>query len=171
RLLTGTVAGGATVAGCGHGTQPPHHGLPNHKEKILPALINFYQKFGNASPINRRGQRAMSAVLAFEFMPGGGFTLSNGRSFDLAIPHQFIHVLASMARQTYSYVDYSPTAITLAADGNWPTLLAVATSLAPQPSHKAATTVVASLAPRPSRKAATAAATSSAPRPSRKAAA
>ncbi|KAL5978807.1 hypothetical protein ACLOJK_018702 [Asimina triloba] len=45
-----------------------------------------------------------------------------------------------MARQTYSYIDYSPTAITLAAEGNW-LMLTATTSSAPQPSHKAATLI------------------------------
>ncbi|KAL5978881.1 hypothetical protein ACLOJK_018776 [Asimina triloba] len=130
----------------------------------------------------------MSTVLAFEFMLGGGFPLSNGRSFDLAIPHQFIHVLASMARRMYSYVNYSPTAITLVTEGNWPTLLTATASPAPLPSCKAASTVAASSAPLPSRKAAltvvvtaslaplpshkatSTVATSLVPRPSRKAA-
>ncbi|KAL6001127.1 hypothetical protein ACLOJK_006854 [Asimina triloba] len=111
------------------------------------------------------GAGAMSAVLAFEFMPGGGFALSDGKSFDLAIPYQFIHVPASMARRTFNYVDSSPTAITLSAEGNWPTLLAATASSAPRPSPRAAI-----LTPWPSRKAATAAAASSAPPPSRKAA-
>ncbi|KAL6006454.1 hypothetical protein ACLOJK_037408 [Asimina triloba] len=115
----------------------------------------------------------MSIVLAFGFMPGGGFALGDCRSFDPAVPYQFIHVLASMARRTYSYVDYSPMAITLATEGNWLTL-AVAASLASPSAHKSfhktVSAVIALSAPRPSRKATIVAAVSSAPRPSRKAA-
>ncbi|KAL5979154.1 hypothetical protein ACLOJK_019052 [Asimina triloba] len=62
-------------------------------------------------------------MLAFGFVPRGGFALSDHRSFDPAIPHQFIHVPVSMACRAYSYVDYSPMAVTLAATGNWPTLV------------------------------------------------
>ncbi|KAL5985087.1 hypothetical protein ACLOJK_036323, partial [Asimina triloba] len=61
-------------------------------------------------------------------MPGGGFALSDYRSFDPAVPHQFVYVPASMTRQTYNYVDYSLTATTLAAEGNWPKLAATASS-------------------------------------------
>ncbi|KAL6002130.1 hypothetical protein ACLOJK_037578 [Asimina triloba] len=116
----------------------------------------------------------MLTVLAFGFMPGGGFALSDYRSFD-----PFIHVPASMARQTYSYVGYSPTIITLAAEGNWSTL-AAATSTSPFAHkvlistplsfHKIVSVVAALSAPRPSRKSATIAAASSAPRSSCKAA-
>ncbi|KAL5986980.1 hypothetical protein ACLOJK_015315 [Asimina triloba] len=104
----------------------------------------------------------MSTMLAFGFMPGEGFALSDCKSFDLAIPHQFIHVLASMAWRTYSYVDYSLTTITLAAEENWPTLIAAASS-ALRPSHKAPTSTT-----RPSHKAVSATATPSAPSPAHK---
>ncbi|KAL5984830.1 hypothetical protein ACLOJK_038666 [Asimina triloba] len=135
--------------------------------------------------------RAMSIVPAFGFVPGGGFALSDHRSFDPAVPHQFIHVPASMARRIYHYVDYSSTVVTLAAESNWPTLAAVASSAlrpshkattsTPQSSHKTVSVAAASLALRPSHKAATltpqsshktvsSAAASSVPRPSRKAA-
>ncbi|KAL5994005.1 hypothetical protein ACLOJK_038362 [Asimina triloba] len=114
------------------------------------------------------------------FMPGGGFALSDYRSFDPAVPHQLIHVPATMARQTYNYIDYSPTALTLVAEGKWPTLVAAALSTplpahkvltsTPQSFHKTISFVAVSSVPRPSRKVATVAAVSSAPRPSRKAA-
>ncbi|KAL6002341.1 hypothetical protein ACLOJK_034272, partial [Asimina triloba] len=66
----------------------------------------------------------MATVLAIGFVPGGGFALGDHNSFDLAIPHQFIHVPAFMAPWTYYYVDYSTTAITLATEENWPMLAA-----------------------------------------------
>ncbi|KAL5978797.1 hypothetical protein ACLOJK_018692 [Asimina triloba] len=100
----------------------------------------------------------MSTVLAFGFVPGGRFSLSDYRSFDPAIPHQFIHVAfaASAASSTL-----------------WPTRKAARS--APRPSHKAATSTpqyfsevlpvvaAASSVPRPSHKAA-----KSAPRSSHK---
>ncbi|KAL5985071.1 hypothetical protein ACLOJK_038908, partial [Asimina triloba] len=113
-------------------------------------------------------------------MPGGGFALSDYRSFNPTVPHQFIHIPASMAQQTYNYVDYCPTAITLAAEGNWP-MLAAAASSTPSPAHKVListpwsfhktiSTVTALSATWPSHRAATIAAVSSAPRPLHKAA-
>ncbi|KAL5979018.1 hypothetical protein ACLOJK_018915, partial [Asimina triloba] len=74
----------------------------------------------------------MSTLLAFGFLPGGGFALSDHRSFDLAIPHRFIHVPALMTPRTYHYIDYFPTTITLATKENWPTLSTAIT--APRPS-------------------------------------
>ncbi|KAL5986613.1 hypothetical protein ACLOJK_014946 [Asimina triloba] len=74
----------------------------------------------------------MSIVLAFRFMPGGGFALSDHGSFYSAILHRFIHVPASLAWWTYRHVDFSPTVIALAAEENWPTL--IATAVAPRPS-------------------------------------
>ncbi|KAL5985115.1 hypothetical protein ACLOJK_036351 [Asimina triloba] len=87
----------------------------------------------------------MSTMLTFRFTPGGGFALGNHKSFDLAIPHQFIYVLASMAQRTYCYVDYSPITIILTTEGNWPK--PTAASSAPRPSHKAATSVPQSSRP------------------------
>ncbi|KAL6000451.1 hypothetical protein ACLOJK_024147 [Asimina triloba] len=107
-----------------------------------------------------------ATVLAFGFMSGGGFALSDHRSFDLAILHRFIHVLASMARQTYRHIDYS--AITLAAGENWTTLSAAVT--APRPSSRIISVIpAASPAPRHRHKnASTPATIATAPRPSRK---
>ncbi|KAL5979163.1 hypothetical protein ACLOJK_019061, partial [Asimina triloba] len=68
-------------------------------------------------------------------MVEGRFTLGDYRSFDLAVPHQYIHVPTSMAQRIYSYIDYYPTAITLAAEWNWPKLDAAASS-ASSPAHK-----------------------------------
>ncbi|KAL5980099.1 hypothetical protein ACLOJK_036566, partial [Asimina triloba] len=110
----------------------------------------------------------------------GGFAINDYRSFDPAVPHQFILVLTSMAQQTYNYVDYCPMAITLAAEGNWPMLVAAASS-APSPAHKVLisnprsfhktiSAMTALSATRPSHRAATIAAVSSAPRPLHKAA-
>ncbi|KAL5994129.1 hypothetical protein ACLOJK_035001 [Asimina triloba] len=64
-------------------------------------------------------------------MPGGGFALSNYRSFEPAILHQFIYVPAFMTWRTYNYVDYSPTDITLPAEGNWLKLTTVTSSASP----------------------------------------
>ncbi|KAL5977721.1 hypothetical protein ACLOJK_039249 [Asimina triloba] len=113
-------------------------------------------------------------------MPGGGFALSDYKSFDSAIPHQFIHILASMARQTYNYIGYSPMAITLAAEGNWLTL-ADAVSSAPSPAQKVListpwfvykniSVVTVSSAARPSHNAVIIATASSASKPTYKAA-
>ncbi|KAL6002503.1 hypothetical protein ACLOJK_034436 [Asimina triloba] len=56
-----------------------------------------------------------------------------------------------MARRTYNYIDYSPIAITLAAEENWPTL--TVTIAAPHPSRRAISAIpAASPAARPSRK-------------------
>ncbi|KAL6002653.1 hypothetical protein ACLOJK_022872 [Asimina triloba] len=79
----------------------------------------------------------MSIIMAFGFVPEEGFTLGSHNSFDPAIPHQFIHVLASMARRKYRHIDYSPTTITLAAKENWPPL--VAAVIAPRSLCKPAT--------------------------------
>ncbi|KAL6001103.1 hypothetical protein ACLOJK_006830 [Asimina triloba] len=101
----------------------------------------------------------MSTVLAFGFMPGGGFALNSHESFDPAIPHQFTHFPVSMARRTYRYTNYSPMAIALVAKGNWPSLIATIT--ATRPPRKTAT-----IAPRPSRKvASTPAAATTTPQP------
>ncbi|KAL5980390.1 hypothetical protein ACLOJK_028298 [Asimina triloba] len=81
----------------------------------------------------------MSTVLAFGFVSGGGFALSNHRSFDPAIPHHFIHVPTSMTRQTYCHIDFSPLAITLAGGENWSTLCAAA--MDPRPSRRIVSTV------------------------------
>ncbi|KAL5977980.1 hypothetical protein ACLOJK_037003, partial [Asimina triloba] len=91
----------------------------------------------------------MSTMLAFKFMPGRGFALSGHESLNLAILHHFIHVPASVARQTYRHVDYSPTTITLSAEENWSTLTVATT--APRPSHRAISVApAASAAPQPS---------------------
>ncbi|KAL5985036.1 hypothetical protein ACLOJK_038873 [Asimina triloba] len=110
----------------------------------------------------------MSTVLAFGFVPGVGFALSDHLSFDPAIPHRFIHVPTSMTRQTYNHIDFSPIAITLAAGENWPTLSAAATT--PCPSRKAISAIpAASPAPRCLRKASSApVVATTTPRPSRK---
>ncbi|KAL6013686.1 hypothetical protein ACLOJK_004184 [Asimina triloba] len=103
----------------------------------------------------------MLTILAFQFVLGGGFALSGHKSFDLAIPHQFIYVPVSMARRTYCYIDYSPTAIILVVKKNWPTLIAATT--APWSSHKGkaiSAALAASSTPRPLQKA-----TTIAPRP------
>ncbi|KAL6002746.1 hypothetical protein ACLOJK_022966, partial [Asimina triloba] len=51
----------------------------------------------------------------------------------------------------YRHVDFSPTAITLAAKENWLTLIVAATD--PHPSHRAiSATLAVTPAPRPSRK-------------------
>ncbi|KAL6006412.1 hypothetical protein ACLOJK_037366, partial [Asimina triloba] len=93
----------------------------------------------------------MLTLLAFGFVPGGGFALSDHKSFNSAIPHRFIHVPASMAHQTYRHADFSPTAIALAAEENWPTL--TITAAAHRPSCRAISAALAgSPAPRPSHK-------------------
>ncbi|KAL6006403.1 hypothetical protein ACLOJK_037354 [Asimina triloba] len=90
----------------------------------------------------------------------------------------FIHVPVSMARQTYNYNNYFPTAITPVVEGNCLTLIATALS-APSPAQKVListpwsfhkTVFVATVlsAARPSRKAATAATASLASRPTHK---
>ncbi|KAL6002088.1 hypothetical protein ACLOJK_037536, partial [Asimina triloba] len=110
----------------------------------------------------------MSTVLAFRFVPRGGFALSNHRSFDPAISHCFIHVPASMARRTYHHVDYSPTTITFADKKNWPTLSAAATA---PPSSRRAISVIPTASPEPRRRhknAFTPVAAFTAPRPSHK---
>ncbi|KAL6002838.1 hypothetical protein ACLOJK_023060 [Asimina triloba] len=73
-----------------------------------------------------------------------------------------------MAQRTYHYIDYSPTAITLAARENCPTLLVAAT--APRPSRRAISAIPpASPAPqRCYKNASTPAAAATALRPSRK---
>ncbi|KAL5986264.1 hypothetical protein ACLOJK_014597 [Asimina triloba] len=92
----------------------------------------------------------MSTVLAFGFMPRGGFSLSDGKSFDLAIPHQFIHVPASI---TGGPPRPSPRAATPAPQSIHKTVSAtVAASLAPRLSPKAATIVAMSSAPRSSQR-------------------
>ncbi|KAL5980784.1 hypothetical protein ACLOJK_028694, partial [Asimina triloba] len=98
----------------------------------------------------------------------GEFAFNDHRSFHPAISHRFIHVPASMARQTYHYINYSPTTITVAARENWPTL-SVAT-MAPRPSCRAISAIpAASLAPQCRHKNVfTPAATIAAPRPSHK---
>ncbi|KAL6002814.1 hypothetical protein ACLOJK_023036 [Asimina triloba] len=56
-----------------------------------------------------------------------------------------------MARRTYRHIDFSPIAITLAVEENWPTLTIVAS--APHPTCRAISAApAASPAPRPSRK-------------------
>ncbi|KAL5978019.1 hypothetical protein ACLOJK_037042, partial [Asimina triloba] len=110
----------------------------------------------------------MSIVLAFGFVLGGGFALGDHKSFDPAIPHRFIHIPTSMVRRKYNYVNYSPIAITLAAEENWLTLTVATT--APHPCRRVISIVpVASPNPRPSRRAiSTVLAASPAPRPSHK---
>ncbi|KAL6002361.1 hypothetical protein ACLOJK_034292 [Asimina triloba] len=73
-----------------------------------------------------------------------------------------------MARRTYCHIDYSPAAITLVAEVNWPTLST--TAMAPCPSRRAVSAILAtSPAPRRCHKnTSTPAATTMAPRPSRK---
>ncbi|KAL6003079.1 hypothetical protein ACLOJK_023302, partial [Asimina triloba] len=79
------------------------------------------------------------------------FTLGGHESFDPAIPHRFIYVLASITRQIYSYVEYSPTAIVLATGENWSTLTIATAS--PLPSRRIISAILAtSPAPRPSHK-------------------
>ncbi|KAL6013521.1 hypothetical protein ACLOJK_004019 [Asimina triloba] len=78
----------------------------------------------------------MSTVIAFEFVPRGGFALGTYDSFDLASPHHFIHVPSSLAWKTYRYTDYSLMAIVLVTKENWMSIAAA--TAAPQLPHKVA---------------------------------
>ncbi|KAL6009363.1 hypothetical protein ACLOJK_022592 [Asimina triloba] len=110
----------------------------------------------------------MSTVLAFRFLPRGGFSLSDHRSFDPTIPHRFIHVPASKAWRMYRHFDYYLITIRLAAGENWSTLSTAATT--PHPSCRAISAIpAASPAPRRHHKDTfTPTAAITAPRPSHK---
>ncbi|KAL6000355.1 hypothetical protein ACLOJK_024050 [Asimina triloba] len=97
-------------------------------------------------------------MLPFGYVLGGGFALSDYRSFDPAIPHRFIH--------KYRHIDFSLITIILPVGENWSTLSTAATT--PHPSRRAVFVVlIASPAPRCLRKASSApVATTTTPRPS-----
>ncbi|KAL5986726.1 hypothetical protein ACLOJK_015059 [Asimina triloba] len=87
-------------------------------------------------------------VLAFGFLPEGGFTIGSHQTFDPAIQHHFIHVLVqSLDRLRRAALASRPTPL-IAFAASTIRIASIAATLALQSTHGTISTVTTTSAPR-----------------------